>query len=170
VIELDTLENQVKSVYLGIGSNLGDKKNNIEKSKFELIKKNILISQTSSYYESLSWPNQNNPRFLNIVVNVVTNLTPMQLIKKCKEIEVSLGRKKSAKNSPRVCDIDIIDYDKKITNGDVILPHPRMHTRNFVLLPLFQINKDWTHPSTKQHIKKLILSLPNKEITSIKQI
>ena len=55
-------------------------------------------------------------------------------------------------------------------NGDVILPHPHMHTRNFVLFPLFEINKNWKHPISKEHIKKLICSLSNKDISSIKQI
>ena len=170
MIKQDTLENQAKPVYLGIGSNLGNKKDNIEKTKFELIKKNILILQSSGYYESLSWPNPRNPKFLNIVIKIITNLTPLELIKICKEIEVNLGRKKLAKNSPRECDIDIIDYNNRVINSKIILPHPRMHTRNFVLLPLFEINKEWTHPKLKHHIKRLIFLLPNRDITSIKQI
>ena len=89
-------------------------------------------------------------------------------------IERDLGRKRNKKNAPRICDIDIIDYDQKIINnlnGDNLqIPHSKMHTRNFVLLPLFEINKDWIHPVTKKHIKKLILSLSNRDIRSIKQI
>ena len=170
MIKQDTSENQVKSIYLGIGSNLGDKKKNIEKAKFELIKENIKIIKSSNYYESLSWPNPNNPKFLNIVLQIETNLTPLNLMKKCKEIEINLGRVKSTKNSPRICDIDIIDYNKVIENSNIILPHPRMHSRNFVLLPLFEINKDWKHPILKLHIKNLILSLPNRDIRTIKQI
>ena len=170
MIKQDTLENQVKSIYLGIGSNLGDKKKNIEKAKFELIKENIKIIKSSNYYESFSWPNPNNPKFLNIVLQIETNLTPLNLMKKCKEIEINLGRVKSTKNSPRICDIDIIDYNKVIEKSNIILPHPRMHSRNFVLLPLFEINKDWKHPILKLHIKNLILSLPNRDIRSIKQI
>ena len=81
-----------------------------------------------------------------------------------------LGRKKTPKNSPRECDIDLIDYNNIKLSDKIILPHPRMHTRNFVLLPLYEINRNWKHPVTKQHIKKLILSLPKKDITSIKQI
>ena len=88
----------------------------------------------------------------------------------CKSIEVKLGRKKSPKNSPRECDIDIIDFNSLILRDRLILPHPRMHIRNFVLLPLFEINKDWIHPITKHHIKRLILSLSKRDITSIKQI
>ncbi len=170
MINQDILENQANSIYLGIGSNLGNKKKNIEKAKFELIQNNIKILVTSNYYESLSWPNPNNPKFINIVLKISTNLKPVDLLKLCKKIEINLGRKKSTKNSPRVCDIDIIDYNHKKLMINIILPHPRMHRRNFVLLPLFEINKDWVHPITKNHIKKLILSLPNRDIRSIKQI
>ena len=164
------LENLVKEIYLGIGSNLGNKKENIEMTKFKLIINNIKILESSSYYESLSWPNQNNPKFINIIVKVKTRYTPLELIQKCQNIEKEMGRKKSPKNSPRVCDIDIIDYKNKSINRGLILPHPRMHTRNFVLLPLFEIDKDWKHPVLKHNIKKLILSLSNSDIRSIKQI
>ena len=170
MIKQDTLENQAKSIYLGLGSNLGNKRNNIEKAKFYLTKQNIKILKSSSYYESLSWPNPKNPKFLNIVLNIRTNLKPLELLKICKEVEVDLGRKKTPKNSPRMCDIDILDYEYIETKSSIILPHPRMHTRNFVLIPLFEINKDWIHPISKQHIKKLILLLSNRDITSIKQI
>ena len=163
-------EDPVNSIYLGIGSNLGNKRRNIERAKFNLFMNNIKILRCSSYYESLSWPNVNNPKFLNIVVEIDTNFTPLELIKKCKEIEKKLGRKKLPKNSPRECDIDIIDFRNKRTVGDLILPHPRMDTRNFVLLPLFEINKDWKHPILKVNIRKLISTLSNSDIRSIKQI
>ena len=170
MIKQGTLENPAKSIYLGVGSNLGDKKQNIELTKFKLIENNIKILQSSNYYESLSWPNPQQPKFLNIVLSVLSNLSSLALINKCKEIEVSLGRKKSAKNSPRVCDIDIIDYKNQQLRGDLILPHPRMHQRNFVLLPLYELNKNWVHPKSKLHIKKLIFSLSNLDIRSIKPI
>ena len=163
-------ENPVKVIYLGIGSNLGNRKKNIEMTKFKLVANNVEILETSSYYESLSWPNQNDPKFINIIVKVKTRYTPLELIQKCKNIEKEMGRKKSPKNSPRVCDIDIIDYKNKEINRGLILPHPRMHTRNFVLLPLFEVDKDWKHPVLKHNIKKLILSLSNSDIRSIKQI
>ena len=81
-----------------------------------------------------------------------------------KNIEKSLGRKESKRNSPRVCDIDILDYKKKRINKKIILPHPRLHQRNFVLLPLFELDKSWKHPVSKNHIKKLIKYLPNRDI------
>ena len=164
------LENQVKSIYLGIGSNLGNRKKNIEKAKFQLIKNNIKILKSSNYYESLSWPDSKKPKFLNIALEISTFLDPFTLLKICKIIEKKLGRKKSFKNSPRECDIDILDYNNRKIKEQIILPHPRMHKRNFVLFPLFEINKTWKHPLKKQDIKTLISTLSNRDIRSIKQI
>ena len=163
-------ENQANFIYLGIGSNLGDRKKNIEIAKYKLIEKNIKILELSNYYESASWPDPKNPKFLNIVIKISTNLKPTQLLNTCKLIELELGRKKSVKNAPRICDIDIIDFKRKILKSNIKLPHPRMHKRNFVLLPLFEINKNWTHPETKHHIKTLISLISFKNISSIKQI
>ena len=169
MIKLDTSENRAKLIYLGIGSNLGNRKNNIDKAKFKLSENNILILRESNIYETFSWPNKKNPKFLNIVLKVKTFLSPSKLLKVCKKIEKNLGRKKTVKNAPRECDIDILDYHNKQMKKDIILPHPRMHTRNFVLFPLFEINKNWKHPISKKSIKTLICSLSNKEISSIKQ-
>jgi len=164
------LENQVDNIYLAIGSNLGNKKINIEQAKFELIKNNIWIEKSSNYYETLSWPNIKNPKFLNIVLKIKTNLPPLKLLYICKKIEILLGRKKRKKNAPRECDIDIIDYKSQKIKDKIILPHPRMTKRNFVLFPLYELDKAWIHPITGLPIKKLILSLPNRDIRSIKQI
>ena len=163
-------EDLVRNVYLGVGSNLGNKKMNIEKAKFKLSQNSIIIEKVSNYYESLSWPNTKDPKFLNIIIKIITIKSPNNLIRLCKKIESDLGRKKGPKNSPRICDIDIIDYDNQRLDGDIILPHPRMHTRNFVLMPMYELDKDWRHPISKHSIKKLILSLSNKDIRSIKQI
>ena len=164
------LESQVNTVYLGIGSNLGNKINFIEKAKSKLIENNIKILKSSSYYESLSWPDIKNPKFINIVLKTNTILKPLKLLDICKNIEKELGRKKMPKNSPRECDIDILDYNGKKVTGDINLPHPGIHMRNFVLLPLFELNKNWVHPISKHHIKTLISSLSNRDIRSIKLI
>ena len=163
-------ENLVNTIYLGIGSNLGNRRKNIELAKFKLIQNDIRIHKSSNIYESLSWPNPNKPKFFNVILEISSNLSPLKLIDTCKEIEIDLGRKKRSKNAPRECDIDIIDYYNQKIKGKIILPHPRMHERNFVLLPLYELNKDWKHPILKQPIKKLILSLSNKDLRSIKQI
>ena len=170
MIRQDIYENQANKVFLAIGSNLGDRFRNIELAKIMLSDNRIKILKSSSFYETLSWPNIKNPKFLNVVLEIETNLRPLSLLDLCKKIEKSLGRKKSKKNSPRVCDIDILDYNKRNENNGINLPHPRLHQRNFVLIPLFEISKKWTHPKSKDHIKTLISKLSKKDITSIKQI
>jgi len=164
------LENQVNLIHIGIGSNLGNKINNIEKAKFLISLNKINIIKTSSYYETLSWPDPTKPKFLNVVVSIKSNLSPKKLLHIFKMIESKLGRKKNKKNSPRECDIDIIDFKNKVFDNDIIIPHERMHKRNFVLFPLYELNKKWTHPKFNLSIKKLINSLPIKDIRSIKQI
>jgi 2-amino-4-hydroxy-6-hydroxymethyldihydropteridine diphosphokinase len=169
----DISENLVKSAYLAIGSNLGNKIGNIEITKFELQKYKIKILKSSSNYKSESWPNPSMPNYINIIIKINTSLAPLALLKICNLIELKLGRVRSKKNTPRTCDIDIIDYDQKILNEEnnrLILPHPRMNKRNFVLLPLFEVEKSWKHPKSKINIVKLINSLPIKDLRSIKQM
>ena len=170
MIKQDILESQARLAYLGIGSNLGNRKSNIEKATLKLLEENIDIVKSSSFYQTSSWPDPKNPKFLNIVLKVKTHFSPIKLLKICKKIELSLGRKDSPKNSPRECDIDILDYESKTIKKGIKLPHPRMHRRNFVLFPLYELDKNWSHPVTKQNIKNLIFGLKNKDISSIKQI
>ena len=157
-------------IYIGIGSNLGNRIENITKAKYFLDLNGINITKSSSYYETLSWPDPNKPKFINIVVQSNTKASPEKLLKIFKSIEKKLGRKKKSKNSPRTCDIDLISYNQKILAGNITIPHKRMHRRNFVLIPLFELNKNWFHPKTNENIKKLIFSLSIKDIRSIKQI
>jgi 2-amino-4-hydroxy-6-hydroxymethyldihydropteridine diphosphokinase len=169
----DILENQANLVYLAIGSNLGNKINNIEITKFELEKYKINIVKSSSSYISESWPDHSMPSYINTIIKIKTSLKPLELLKICNWIELKLGRVRSKKNAPRTCDIDIIDYNKIILEkrgSKLILPHPRMTKRNFVLLPLFEVNKSWKHPKSKINIVKLINSLPIKDLRTIKQI
>ena len=163
---------------LGLGSNLsssfGDRFKNIDLaiSYLELYK--IKIIRKSSFYETPSYPDIKNPKFINIVVEVSTYLSPEDLASVLIFIEEKLERKRIKKNEPRTCDIDIIDYDQKIirnnNNQNLTLPHPKMHVRTFVLLPLFEITQQWMHPEKKIEIKKLINSLNIKDLRTIKQI
>jgi 2-amino-4-hydroxy-6-hydroxymethyldihydropteridine diphosphokinase len=169
----DTLENLANQAYLGIGSNLGNKIRNIETTKFELEKHNIKIIKSSSNYKSTSWPDTSMPNYINIILKIKTNFTAMELLKVCNFIELKMGRIRKKKNDPRTCDIDIIDYNQKVFNeksNKLVLPHPRMSKRNFVLLPLFEVDKSWKHPRFMINIVNLINSLPIKDLRSIKQI
>jgi 2-amino-4-hydroxy-6-hydroxymethyldihydropteridine diphosphokinase len=169
----DISENLANHAYLAIGSNLGNKISNIEITKVELEKYKIKILKCSSNYLSESWPDTSMPNYINIIIKIKTSLAPLELLKICNLIELKLGRVRGKKNTPRTCDIDIIDFDKKILNeknNQLILPHPRMCKRNFVLLPLFEVDKSWKHPKSRINIVNLINSLPVKDLRSIKQI
>jgi 2-amino-4-hydroxy-6-hydroxymethyldihydropteridine diphosphokinase len=170
VTKLDISENQANIILIAIGSNLGNRKMNIEKAKFFLNQNKVKFISVSKYYETPSWPDPKKPKFLNIVLKASCNLNPIDLLKICKLIEIKLGRKKDKKNSPRTCDIDIIDFNGMTSNKLINLPHKLMHKRNFVLFPLFEIDKRWLHPILNTDIKTLIFSLSIKEIRSIKQI
>ena len=98
-----------------------------------------------------------------------TKLNPFSLIKKLKNIEIKLGRKRKIKNFPRTCDIDIIDFKGlKFKKENIEVPHPRLLKRNFVLFPLFEIEKGWIYPKTNTTIDKLIKNLDIKSLRSIK--
>ena len=171
----DILGSRVSTVFLSLGSNLGNRCLNIEKAKFLLATNKITITKCSNYYETNSWPNNNFPKFLNIILKIKTKLDPFSLLMIIKDIEKKLGRKNKPKNYPRKCDIDIIDYDSRcfslnFNNTKLRIPHPRLHNRNFVLVPLFEISKNWKHPKFKLNISKLITNISAADLRNIKLI
>ncbi len=171
----DTLENRAKCSYLSLGSNLGNRNRNLNKAKILLISYGIKIIKCSRIYETESWPNKKLPKYLNIVIKICTLKTPFELFKILKIIENKLGRKKLKRNSPRTCDIDILDYEQKLinknlSNFNLTIPHPRLHLRNFVLIPLFEIDKNWKHPKLNVVISRLLLKIKPNNLRSIKVI
>ena len=169
----DILENQVNFAYLALGSNLGDKKNNLNKSIDLIQEEGIFIKKRSKFYSTKSWPNENFPNFINSILLVETKLNVAELFFKIKKIEKKLGRTKSKRNHPRICDIDIIDFNgeiihRKIGNYKLNTPHKRMHYRNFVLFPLFELNKDWVHPKLNKNIVILMSNLTSDQLLGIK--
>ena len=173
MIRQDISEKQVDFSYLGIGSNLGNKFDNIESAKKLLIQNNIHIKECSSVYETPSWPNKNFPKFLNIIIKIHSNLSLIDLFLTIKSIEKRLGRKESLRNFPRTCDIDIIDFkgqNLKINQKKykIETPHPRMNTRNFVIFPLFEVNKHWIHPKTKTSIYNIINQFSSRDFSDIR--
>ncbi len=145
-------------VHLSIGSNLGDRKKNII-SAVSLINERIgEIIKISSVYMTEPWGFESEKYFLNLVVIVKTTLSPDELLFECQQIETMLLRKKSLKNEykSRSIDIDILFYNDIIINKkDLIIPHPLIHKRKFVLLPLLELNQDFKHPVLKSSIKEL---------------
>ena len=166
-------------ILLGFGSNLsssfGDRFKNIDLAISGLNGYGIHVKKKSSYYESLSYPNKDNPKFINIVAEVETNLQPVDLSSVLIFIEETLERKRRKKNDPRTCDIDIIDYNNQIINFkykdlDFTVPHKKLIYRNFVLFPIEEIYPDWKHPKTKELISVLIENLSKEDKNSILKV
>ena len=166
-------------IILALGSNLassyGDRFQNINLAISSLEAYGIQMLKKSSYYESPSYPNNKDPKFINIVVSVSTKLPPIDLMSVLIFIEENLERKRNEKNDPRTCDIDIIDYnnqviDFKYRNFDLTIPHEKMTYRNFVLIPLKEIAPDWKHPKTKENINTLIEKLSEDDKNSVLKI
>ena len=164
---------------LGLGSNLsssfGDRFENLNLEASYLETYKIKIIKRSSFYETPSYPDTKNPKFINIVVEASTYLPPEDLASVLIFVEGKLERKRIKKNEPRTCDIDIIDYKGKVmdfTYKSLIfrVPHEKLIYRNFVLFPLQEIAPKWIHPKTKNSIDVLINKLPNEDKKSILKI
>ena len=164
---------------LGLGSNLssslGDRFENLNLAISYLETYQIKIINRSSFYETPSYPNIKNPKFINLVVDVSTYLPAEDLASVLIFVEEKLERKRIKKNEPRTCDIDIIDYNGKVmefTYKSLIfkVPHEKLIYRNFVLFPLQEIAPKWVHPKNKDSIDVLVNKLPNEEKKSILKI
>ncbi len=166
-------------VILALGSNLsssfGDRFENIELALAYLDSYNIKIIKKSSFFETPSFPNHKNPKFINIVIEVFTSLPPVDLASVLIYVEEKLERKRINKNDPRTCDIDIIDYNRKnieftYNNLKFVVPHESLGSRNFVLFPLKEISSNWIHPKTNESIDTLIENLPDDDKKSILKV
>lgn len=134
-------------VYIGIGSNLGDRKANCMRAIELLAGKGIVVRKESSLYETDPWGDKNQPKFLNMAIEIETEIKPQDLLSILADIEKELGRKRSYKWGPRVIDLDILLYNSlTIDQDDLKIPHPFMHERDFVLKPLYEIAPDVKHP------------------------
>ena len=145
-------------IYLNIGSNLpskeGSRENNIVKAISLLKKLNLNLIEISSFYQTPSYPDNSDPKFINLCVKLESNLKASELLIEINKIERKLGRTRIKKNEPRTCDIDIIDFNGKIIkNDELIVPHPRLHLRNFVIYPLKEIEPNWLHPIFNKNIE-----------------
>jgi 2-amino-4-hydroxy-6-hydroxymethyldihydropteridine diphosphokinase len=148
----------MREVFLGLGSNIGDRIFNLSKAQ-SLINDQIgTILKKSSIYETKAWGIETQPNFLNMVLQIETEKYPLQLIKDLIEIEHTMGRKREIKWAERNIDIDIIFYENYFFQTlHLTIPHPYMHLRNFVLKPMTEISPDFFHPKLKKQIHQLEL-------------
>ena len=153
-----------ETVYLGLGSNLGNREENLHKA-LEFLSDRLKLDQMSSIYETEPVSEISQPRYLNMVVKTHTMLSPIGLLITLKSIELKLGRVPDNRpNAPRIIDIDILTFGEKTVNNDqLVIPHPRLQERAFVLVPFAEIAPDLVHPVLHSTIKELCDKVVGKE-------
>jgi len=156
------LNSQPNTVYLGLGSNLEDRKLHLDQA-LDFLSERIKIEQKSPVYDTAPVGNTNQPRFLNMVICVSTRLPAPTLLFMVKGIEAKLGRVPI--DTPRPIDIDILFYNDQIINTppQLVVPHPRLMERAFVLVPMADIAPDFIHPVSKKTIKQLMEEVKGRE-------
>ena len=162
-------------IHLNIGSNLnskfGSRIKNINIAINLLVSSKFKISKISNFYETPSYPNKTLPNFLNVGVLANYDYDEKKLLNEINLIEKKIGRIKTKKNDPRVCDIDIIDFNGLVIDkNNLKIPHKKCHLRNFVLYPIQQIDSKWVHPIIKKNVKFLINKLDQKSRIEITRL
>ena len=147
----------MSSVLISIGSNVGDRKSNIEEAIYNLSQSGFFLLKQSSIIETKPYGEMNQNHFLNIVLSTTTILSnPFLALEKVKKIESKMGRVKTFRWGPRLIDIDLLFWDQKIINSSTLtIPHYDIHNRDFVLFPLLEICPFYFHPTLKTTIIKL---------------
>lgn len=144
-------------VYLALGSNLGNRAANLKEAISSLTPQ-MEVKAKSNVYETPPWGFADQQMFLNQVLRVETYLKPEPLLKHLKRLEIALGRKASFKNGPRMIDMDILFYDDLVLESSaLVIPHPHVHERGFVLVPMMDIAPDFVHPVKKKSIRELVV-------------
>ncbi len=158
-------------VYLSIGSNLGDRQSSIVAAADALHDEGHLVVRAASIWESAPWGRVNQPSFLNTVIEVETTLDPLSLVTCCQRIEARLGRPNERAPQdhwgPRTLDIDVLLYGERVIDDPrCLVPHPRMHMRAFVMLPLCELVPEYVHPVLGTRLHEIRDSLPTEETVS----
>jgi 2-amino-4-hydroxy-6-hydroxymethyldihydropteridine diphosphokinase len=153
----------MNTLYLLLGSNMGNSRQQFVKAKKNIAKQIGVISRQSNLYSTAAWGNTNQPDFLNQVIITTTKLTAAQTMQTILTIEKEMGRIRTKKNAPRIIDIDILFFNKAIiTEKDLQVPHPQLQNRNFVLVPLNQLSPNLKHPVLNKTIHQLLRVCPDK--------
>ncbi len=153
----------VVTAYLGLGSNLGDREENLRKA-LALFGERVRLVAVSSVYETEPWGYTSQPSFLNLVCAVETTLAPEELLALAKEVEGSLGRVPTFRNGPRIMDVDVLLYgDLVMETAALRIPHPGITERAFVLVPLAEIAPGLVHPVQRGTVGELLAEVFGKE-------
>ena len=157
-----SLDHEIK-VYLGLGSNMGDKQANMAQA-LKLLPPEVIVVQVSYLYESEPVGNKDQPWFLNAAACGFTDLNPLRLLEHVKRIEEQIGRLLSFRNAPRPIDIDILFYgDESMETESLTIPHPRIPERAFVLAPMAELEPDYLHPTRNQTMAEMLSAIPEPE-------
>jgi 2-amino-4-hydroxy-6-hydroxymethyldihydropteridine diphosphokinase len=161
-----------KIVYVGLGTNLGNKRENLSISIMEIEKiSELKLTAVSSVYESPPWGNEKQDDFFNQVVAVKTALEPLALLDKIKKIEIKMGRQSGEKWGPRVIDLDILLYGEEvICSEQLTIPHQHMRDRLFVLVPLREIAPDLLFPDDGASIEEVLNRVSLRGRNEIKKL
>lgn len=160
-------EDAYVSIYLSLGTNIGDRKDHLDTAK-ELLPPHVVVEEESSIYETEPWGYTDQPDFLNQVIRGRTSLKPKELLAYLKDIEKQMGRKKSFKYGPRIIDIDILFYDQETyQDSDLEIPHPRLLERAFVLVPLVDIAPKLRHPVHGREIRALLSDVDQSGVRKV---
>ena len=153
------------NVYLSLGSNIGDREENLRTAIDELPHVGVAITRVSSFYETEPVDLREQPWFLNCVVEAETHFDPFMLLRALREIETKMGSTKLVAKGPRLMDIDILLYGlETIDTPELQVPHPRMHLRRFVLVPLAEIAPEAVYPGLKKTVKQLLEETPDRSV------
>ena len=152
------METEVNTAYVSLGSNLGDRAGNLLLAVRGLLEASFIVNRLSAIYETEPFGVKNHPPFLNMVAEVlVTNVSPKQMMTRMIRIEYLLGRRHKFLNAPRTADLDLLFYgDVQEDKPFLTVPHPRLHLRKFVLVPLNELSPNLIHPVLNQSIQEIL--------------